>query len=102
MLHATVKGKSALHERYLGRRDEGERRVHEEDEITSAIFGPLDFMAPAEVARFWHSVGLVHRAVDLFDSSLRRRFARAIHPSLLETCAHFLGECRGYECSRSA
>ncbi|MCL4759959.1 MAG: hypothetical protein KJZ96_16610 [Rhodocyclaceae bacterium] len=56
MLHATVKGKSALHERYLGRRDEGERRVHEEDEITSAIFGPLDFMAPGEVARFWHSV----------------------------------------------
>lgn len=77
MLHATVRGKSGLYKRYFRKKIDREwsmedktliasshlhcdgnpeRRVPQEDEITSTIFGPLDFMAPGEVARFWHSV----------------------------------------------
>ena len=56
MLHATFKGKGKLYTRYLGHRDGEERKVHEEDEITSTVLGPLDFMAPADVHRFWRSV----------------------------------------------
>ena len=56
MLHATFKGKGKLYTRYLGHRDGEERKVHEEDEITSTVLGPLDFMAPADVHRFWQCV----------------------------------------------
>jgi hypothetical protein len=56
MLHATARAKSRLYQRYLGKRDEDERRVHEEDEITSTIFGPLDFMQTEEVEQFWRQL----------------------------------------------
>lgn len=56
MLHATFKGKGKLYTRYLGHRDGEERKVHEEDEITSTVLGPLDFMAPADAHRFWRRV----------------------------------------------
>jgi len=58
MLHATDKGKSKLFERYLGKRDadSDKRKVHEEDEITSNVLGPLDFLAAAEAHRFWQRI----------------------------------------------
>lgn len=57
MLHVTANnGKSTLYRRYLGDRDREERKVHEEDEITSTILGPLDFMPTADVFRFWQGV----------------------------------------------
>ena len=57
MLHATCHhGKSSLYKRYLGYRDNREKMVHEEDEITSIVIGPLDFLLPEEVHFFWHSV----------------------------------------------
>lgn len=56
MLHATNMGNSALFKRYLGYRDEEERKVHEEDEITSIVLGPLDFLQPAAVHEFWRCV----------------------------------------------
>ena len=57
MLHATAHhGKSTLYKRYLGHRDGIEKSVHEEDEITSTVIGPLDFLLPEEVHRFWHTV----------------------------------------------
>jgi hypothetical protein len=57
MLHAIAKkGKSTLYRRYLGSRDGEERKVNEEDEITSTIFGPLDFMPTDDVFGFWQRI----------------------------------------------
>jgi hypothetical protein len=53
MLHATAKNKSTLYRRYFGERDGDERKVYEEDEITSTIFGPLDFLCASDAHRFW-------------------------------------------------
>lgn len=59
MLHAFNQGKSLLYKRYLGHREVGEKRVCGEDEITSLIMGPLDYL-PAEAAGlFWR--GLIER-----------------------------------------
>lgn len=61
MLHAIDKGKTKFYHRYLGKRDGTEHKVHEEDEITSTVFGPLDFLPALDVYRFWsrilHSTG---------------------------------------------
>jgi hypothetical protein len=56
MLHAIAKGKSTLYRRYLGERDGNERKICEEDEITSTVLGPLDFLPAADVQRFWQLV----------------------------------------------
>jgi hypothetical protein len=57
MLHAFTHKKSRLYQRYLGHRDEtSERRVTEEDEITSLMMGPLAFLSPAAIAAFWSAV----------------------------------------------
>lgn len=53
MLHAIDKGKTRFYERYLGKRDGREHKVFEEDEITSTIFGPLEFLPAIDVYRFW-------------------------------------------------
>lgn len=58
MLHAFSHKKSKLYQRYLGHRDEtSEKRVAEEDEITSLIMGPLALFPPSVIAAFW--LGLV-------------------------------------------
>lgn len=57
MLHAFSHKKSRLYKRYLGyREDPAEKRVAEEDEITSLIMGPLAFLSPAAVGAFWLSL----------------------------------------------
>jgi hypothetical protein len=53
MLHAIEKSKTRIPTRYLGDRDGIELRVSEEDEITSTVLGPLDFLTAAENHRFW-------------------------------------------------
>jgi hypothetical protein len=66
MLHATERNKSKLYQRYLPKRDNIERkeRVPGEDEITSIIFGPLDFLCASDAHRFWlrvlETVGQAH------------------------------------------
>jgi len=55
LLHATANGNSLYH-RYLGKREGDERKVHEEDEITSIVLGPLDFLPDVEVYQFWERV----------------------------------------------
>lgn len=58
MLHAFSHKKSKLYRRYLGHRDEtSEKRVAEEDEITSLIMGPLALFRPSVIGAFW--IGLV-------------------------------------------
>lgn len=57
MLHATAKGKTKFYERYLGKRDSTEHhKVYEEDEITSTIFGTLEFLPASDIYRFWSRV----------------------------------------------
>ncbi|ABD70760.1 hypothetical protein Rfer_3050 [Rhodoferax ferrireducens T118] len=56
MLHALEKNKTAYYRRYLGYRDGHEKRVCEEDEITSTVFGPLEFIEAASVFQFWSEV----------------------------------------------
>lgn len=57
MLHALSHRKSTLYRRYQGHReDSDERRVAEEDEVTSLIMGPLAFLSPAAIGAFWSSL----------------------------------------------
>jgi hypothetical protein len=56
MLHSFCQGKSHLYRRYLGHRDIGEKRVCEEDEITSLIMGPLDYLPPEASGSFWRAL----------------------------------------------
>lgn len=56
MLHSLCHGKSHFYRRYLGHRDVGEKRVCEEDEITSLIMGPLDYLPPEASGSFWRAL----------------------------------------------
>lgn len=54
MLQAISQKKSTIHLRYLGARDGVEGKVYEEDELTSLLLGPLQFMPEKTAALFWH------------------------------------------------
>lgn len=56
MLHAVGQKKSRIYQRYAGFKGLEEKRIPAEDEITSIIFGPLDFMADGEAFRFWQAL----------------------------------------------
>jgi hypothetical protein len=63
MLHAVEKGKSKYFERYHGKRDSLELKVSEEDEITSTILGPLEFLSVSDHYQLWrHLLNEVGRA----------------------------------------
>ncbi|WP_295454695.1 hypothetical protein [uncultured Thiodictyon sp.] len=56
MLHAINHRKTEHCRGYLGHRAESAKRFNAEDEITSIVFGPLDFMEDRQVCRFWQAV----------------------------------------------
>ncbi|MEZ3137370.1 hypothetical protein ACBG90_21955 [Stutzerimonas kunmingensis] len=56
MLHAISRKKTCLHHRYLGHREEGERRVMEEDELTATLMGPLAFFPASAVSALWREI----------------------------------------------
>jgi len=56
MLQAFTRNKSRSYKRYLGVRDPFERRVNAEDEITSLIFGPLEFLSAHDNWALWRSL----------------------------------------------
>lgn len=72
MLHAIQQNKSKFYRRYHGERQDrsGERRVSEEDEITSTFFGPLDFMSIDNVWRFWQTLLRIAGKVDVLDETI--------------------------------
>lgn len=53
MLHAITQKKTSIYQRYLGHRDESEKCVREEDEITSLIMSPLSFLPSRAIGVFW-------------------------------------------------
>lgn len=57
MLHAVAKCKPSIFRRYhLGKRDKDELKLNAEDEITSIILGPLEFLAVSDHYRLWRCV----------------------------------------------
>lgn len=56
MLHAIYHNKGNLWKRYLGHRDELERNVFAEDEITSAFLGTQNFLNPKDVWQIWQTI----------------------------------------------
>jgi hypothetical protein len=56
MLHATSKNKTKFYRRYLGHRDGEDRKVCEEDEITSTLIGPMEFLPVLDVYQFWKNI----------------------------------------------
>jgi hypothetical protein len=65
MLHAFARNKSRAYQRYLGVRDASEPRVSSEDEITSLIFGPLDFLPASDNWKLWKLVLQSHASRDM-------------------------------------
>jgi len=65
MLDAIRQKKTKVHLRYLGHREEGERRVCEEDEITSTIFGPMALLPAHDVLYFWKRI-IIHESAERF------------------------------------
>ncbi|MBS3185100.1 MULTISPECIES: hypothetical protein [unclassified Pseudomonas] len=101
MLHAFRRNKSQLYKRYLGHREEGEKRVCEEDEITALIAGPLDFLPPEASGAFWRALleGEIGEDLPLPTgevSFLRMDFwpKRAVEPDLLVEMGWSTGERR--------
>jgi hypothetical protein len=80
MLHAIVQRKTRHCRAYLGERDGEAGRSPSEDEITSTVFGPLDFMAPEQVHRFWRSVLQAAGAEDGMPDSPPARAAVQLWP----------------------
>jgi hypothetical protein len=65
MLHAFARNKSKAYTRYLRVRDPSEPRVSSEDEITSLIFGPLDFLSASDNWQLWKLVLQSHASTDI-------------------------------------
>jgi hypothetical protein len=91
MLHAVEKRKTKYFERYAGIRDGREKRVCEEDEIVSTIFGPLEFVDAASVFNFWTDVIQLERESTEFPVTLPVRCQFALWPrnNKVEPDAHF-------------
>lgn len=101
MLHSFRQSKSHLYRRYLGHREEGEHRVCEEDEITSLIAGPLDYLPPEASGAFWKALVERDRCDDLDfpegpASYLKMDFwpRRVVEPDLLVELRWASGERR--------
>jgi hypothetical protein len=57
VLHAVAKCKPSIFRRYhLGKRDKDELKLNAEDEITSIILGPLEFLTVSDHYRLWRCV----------------------------------------------
>ena len=57
MLHVTAaQGKSNRYKAYMGYRELHSPVVHAEDEVTSTVLGPLDFLSSKAVFTFWRTV----------------------------------------------
>ncbi|MGC8508800.1 MAG: hypothetical protein ACP5NM_11105, partial [Thiomonas sp.] len=66
MLHAVERKKTSLPQgRYGFVREASERRRTQEDEITSIVFGPLEFLDESDVARLWlYLIGETPQSID--------------------------------------
>lgn len=94
MLHAINQNKSNIYKRYLGHRDKQGERVHEEDELTALLLGPLALLPEQDCAAFWHHLLLYLKAPDYtatqptsaemsFWPSIKIELNRRIEPDLM-------------------
>lgn len=81
MLHAIKQKKTSHYRRYLGYRDESDKSVREEDEISSIFLGPLDFMEPKLVLRFWTEVFQLLGRKEVFQDKPPQRHELQMWPS---------------------
>jgi hypothetical protein len=84
MLHAFARHKSKAYKRYLRMRDDDEPRVSSEDEITSIIFGPLDFLPASDIWVLWEFI-LGNHASDAMSGPLPPDFFPGFFPI---ACTH--------------
>lgn len=109
MLHAIDRRKTSFHNRYSSRseREGHEKRVPAEDEITSLIFGPLDFMSAEQSITVWRyllaSAGRADflplsspQAIDLsfWDRRVSCKDARPVEPDIVVRMRWPNGDCR--------
>jgi hypothetical protein len=64
MLHAFARNKSKAYKRYLGVRN-SEPRISAEDEITSLVFGPLEFLSAYDNWHLWKLVLQSHASTNV-------------------------------------
>ncbi len=91
MLHAFAHHKSRAYTRYLRVREADEPRVSSEDEITSLIFGPLDFLSAADNWKLWKLV-LQSHASEAMSGPLPSEYLAGFSPS---TCTQHFWPRRG-------
>jgi hypothetical protein len=80
MLHAFARRKSRAYTLYTGDREVPGQRVSAEDEITSLVFGPLDFLSPSDNWTLWKSI-LQAPAADHRTGPMPRTFFSDFSPS---------------------
>lgn len=56
MLHAFARNKSKAYNQYLRTRNPSEQRINSEDEITSLVFGPLEFLSVLDNWKLWKAI----------------------------------------------
>jgi hypothetical protein len=56
MLHAFARNKSKAFNQYLPTRNPSEQRINSEDEITSLVFGPLEFLSASDNWKIWKAI----------------------------------------------
>lgn len=65
MLHAIARNKTRAYTRYLSVKPPSEPRISAEDEITSILFGPLEFLPAADNWTLWQRILQSHASRDL-------------------------------------
>jgi hypothetical protein len=80
VLHAVNHKKTNHCRGYLGHRTESTKPFKAEDEITSIVFGPLDFMEDRQVCRFWQAVFAQIGKGDVFGDPVSARSSVRLWP----------------------
>jgi hypothetical protein len=83
MLHAIARNKSRAYTRYLSVKAPFEPRISAEDEITSIIFGPLEFLPAADNWKLWQRI-LQSRASGHLSGPLPSTYLAGFSPHAFE------------------
>lgn len=84
MLHAIDRRKSNAYQQYFKNRPKDGRRVCSEDEITSTIFGPQEFLQTEDVFRFWVKILNVSKCSQILGTQIPDRVQFSFWPSRID------------------